>query len=297
MIDDLDRSLRALLLDQLPRVVEQIEADGFDIAFEVPNRETTSRLTRPTLNAYLYHIQENRELRPGPWEGLRNNGNYEERRPPVRLECHYLITAWSNEVEDEHRLLTGAARVFFRNQRMPEDSLQGSLEGVDHELRVLVAQPAQIKDVVDVWSVLDNDLKPSLRVTVIIPLELEVEVEKQLVLERRFDIPPPIEIKSPRRAVHVAGRLLREGEPVSGARLRMHLSSATTRGDGTFELRDVPAGTRATMVALDGDIFRLDADPPVGETPEGELLELELTSASASSNGNGNGNNGANGSG
>jgi len=289
VIDDLDRSLRTLLLDQLPRVVEQIEVDGFDISFDVPNRENTSRLTRPTLNLFLFHVQENRELRPGPWESVRRNGTYEERRPPVRLECHYLITAWSNEVEDEHRLLTGAARVFFRNMRLPDESLVGGLQNVEYEMRVLVAQPAQLKDVVDIWSVLDNDLKPSVRVTVIIPLELDVELEKQLVLERRFRMPPPAPIQSPRRTVHVAGRLLREGQPVAGARLRMHLSSATTRADGTFDLRDVPAGTRATMVAVDGDVFRLDADPPVGETPDGELLEFELTSALASSNGNGRG--------
>jgi hypothetical protein len=285
MLDDLDRSLRALLLDELPRVVERIEVGGFDITFEVPNRENTARLTRPTVNLFLFHVQENRVLRPGPWQSIRVNGGVRDERPPVRLECHYLITAWSNQVEDEHRLLTGAARAFFRNQHLPEGVLQGTLANTPFELPVMVGQPAQLKDVVDIWSVLDNDLKPSVRVNVIVPLELDVGAEGPLATERRLVMPPPTTLVDPRRRVDVVGRLDREGAPLSGAQVRMHQSSATTRGDGTFELRNVPAGTRGVLVAVGGDIYRLDADPPAGETPEGELLALELTSARAAGDG------------
>ena len=129
MLDDLDHALSNLLLDELPRVVERIEANGFDITFEVPNRENTGRLTRPTLNLFLYHVQEDRELRPPPWETRRVNGRYQDRRPPVRIECSYLVTAWSNEVEDEHRLLTGAARVFFRHFALPPELIEGRAPG------------------------------------------------------------------------------------------------------------------------------------------------------------------------
>ena len=305
MLDDLDRSLRGLLLDELPRVVERIEADGCAITFDVPNRENSTRLTRPTLNLFLFHIQENRDLRPGPWLTRRSNGGIGEERPPVRLECHYLVTAWSNEVEDEHRLLTGSARTFFRNPVLPEAVLEGALVDTEFELRVMVAEPAQLKDIVDIWSVLDNDLKPSVRVNVIVPLDLDldVEVEGQLVTERRLVFPPPVAIADPTRRVDVAGVLVRAGEPVSGARVRMHSSSATTRGDGSFDLRGVPAGTRGVLVAADGDIFRLDADPAAGETPEGERLALDLanaisnassatSSSNAASNGSGAGNTG-----
>lgn len=287
MLDDLDRSLRALLLDELPRVVERIEADGFDISFEVPNRETTARLTRPTLNLFLFHIQENRDLRPGPWQTIRINGAVHDERPPVRLECHYLVTAWSNEVEDEHRLLTGAARAFFRNPLLPEAIRAGALAETDFELPVMVAQPAQLKDIVDIWSVLDNDLKPSVRVNVIVPIELDIEVGKQLVLERRIVLPPPESIEDPTRRLDVAGVLVREGEPVAGARVRMDRASATTRADGTFDLHGVRAGWRGVLIAHEGDVFRIDPDAGVGETPAGEPFELDLANATGFSAGNG----------
>src|SRR3970040_2114402 len=115
MLNELDETLRTLLMQDLPRVTERIEADGFDVSFDVPNREFRSRLTRPTLSLYLYNIQENRDLRGRVWNITRNNGSVTTRRPPVRLDCNYMVTAWSNEVEDEHRLLTGAARVLVRN--------------------------------------------------------------------------------------------------------------------------------------------------------------------------------------
>ena len=278
MLDDLDHALRTLLLDELPTVVERIEADGFDISFDVPSRETTARLTRPTLNLFLYNIQENRELRPAPWEGALSNGQYRDSRPPVRLECYYLITAWSNEVEDEHRLLTGAARVFFRHLKLPDEAIEGSLP-TDHEIRMMVAQPAAIKDIVDIWSVLDNDLKPSVRVTVTVPLELDVTREFPLVTERRMDLAMEGAIYPVGRPVDVAGLLVRDGEPVAGASVRMDGATGKTRSDGTFDLRRVRAGTAAALVAVDGDVLRLTADPPAGSIPAGELLALDLASA------------------
>jgi hypothetical protein len=287
MLDDLDRSLRALLFDELPRVVERIEADGFDISFDVPNRENTARLTRPTLNLFLFHIQENRDLRPGPWQSVRLNGDVRDERPPVRLECHYLVTAWSNEVDDEHRLLTGAARAFFRNPVLPEAIAEGSLAETDFDLPLMVAQPAQLKDIVDIWSVLDNDLRPSVRLNVIVPLELDVEIEKRIVLERRIELPPPEPIADPRRRVDVAGVLVRAGEPVAGARVRMDRSSATTRADGTFNLHGVPAGWRGVLIAHDGEVFRIDPELAVGETPAGEPFALDLADANGGGNGNG----------
>ena len=136
----------------------------------------------------------------------------------------------------------------------------------------------------------------------IVPLDLEVEVEGQLITERRLVLPPPVAIADPTRRVDVAGVLVRAGEPVSGARVRMHSSSATTRGDGSFDLRGVPAGTRGVLVAgRTGTSSGWDADPVAGETPEGERLALDLanaisdassasSSSNAASNGSGAGN-------
>lgn len=267
MLDDLDRSLRALLIDELPRVIERIEPDGFDLKFDVPNRELKSRLTKPTLNLYLYNIQENRDLRGRTWDQTRDNGSIATRRPPVRLDCQYMVTAWSNEVEDEHRLLTGAARVLFRNPTLPESALQGSL--VDgYPITTEVAQPMSLKDVVDIWSVLDNDLRPSVRVTVTVPLEVDIEYLTPPVLEGRFIGPDPAFVAPSTDPVRMEGRLVREGSPVAGARVRVEMSSALTEKDGAYALREVHAGVRTVFVHHEGAFYQFEAELPGDGTIE-----------------------------
>src|SRR6266540_1687665 len=268
MLDDLDETLKTLLIDELPQVIEKIERDGFDISFDVPNREFKSRLAKPTLCVYLYNIQENRDLRGRTWERNHQNGSVATRRPPVRLDCSYMITAWSNEVEDEHRLLTGAARVLFRNPVLPRALLQGALaDGI--EITTEVAQPESFKDIVDIWSVLDNDLRPSVRVTVTVPLDVDREYVTPQVKERELRYADPTWTEPPSDPVRLTGRLVRAGRPVAGARIRVDFSSSTTNQEGEYVLRDIKPGPKSVFIWEDGRFYQLEAG-----LPGDEVLEL-----------------------
>lgn len=261
MLDDLDRSLRTLLVRELPRVAEKIEPDGFDIRFDVPNREFNSRLAKPTLCLYLYNIQENHDLRGWNWKISRGNGSAETRRPPVRLDCTYMITAWSNEVEDEHRLLAGAARALFRNPVLPQEILEGGLAN-DFEITTEVAQPETFKDIVDIWSVLDNDLRPSVRVTVTVPLDVDVAYESPMAGDREIGLEDPSWTPPASKPVSMTARLVREGKPVPGARIRADVSSATTDKNGEFSLRRVKPGRQTVFVLADGQFHQFEVDLP-----------------------------------
>ena len=279
MLNELDETLRTLLVQELPRVTERIEADGFDISFDVPNREFRSRLTRPTLSLYLYNIQENRELRGRTWNVIRQNGSVTTKRPPVRLDCDYMVTAWSNEVEDEHRLLTGATRVLFRNPVLPEDVLQGSLlDGI--EITTEVAQPESFKDVVDIWSVLDNDLHPSVRVKVTIPLELDVEYQSPSVTGHGVGLDSPTWRPGPTRPVRISGRVDQDGKPVVGALVRADYSSATTDDRGEYSLDNVMPGRQLVWVRVGETFHQLEAD-----LPKDSAITLPDTTPSATTNG------------
>lgn len=261
MLDDLDRTLRKLLVEELPRVIEKIGPDGFDVSFDVPNRELKARLAKPTLCLYLYNIQENRDLRGRAWDQRRENGSVATRRPPVRLDCSYMVTAWSNEVEDEHRLLTGAARVLFRNPTLPPAMLQGTLaDGVP--ITTEVAQPESFKDIVDIWSVLDNDLRPSVRVTVTVPLDVDVEYATPIT--RAADVRGPDTSYRPPdgRPQRMEGKLLRGGRPVPNARLRVDLSSTVTDKQGVYVLGQVVPGRKSVLVEVDGALLQVEADLP-----------------------------------
>jgi uncharacterized protein DUF4255 len=269
MLNDLDESLKALLVQDLPRVTERIEPDGFDVRFDVPNRDFRSRLTRPTLCLYLYNIQQNRDLRGRTWTVSRRDGSVATRRPPVRLDCSYMVTAWSNEVEDEHRLLTGAARVLFRNPILPPEILQGGLiDGID--ITTEVAQPEAFKDVVDIWSVLDNDLHPSVRVTVTIPLEVDVEYESPPVHSNGAGLSGP-GWRPPRTTPsRIEARVERDGKPVPDVLVRVDYSSDRTNERGEFVLDKLKPGRQLVYVQVDGTFLELEADltsEPVLELP------------------------------
>lgn len=261
MLNELDESLKTLLVQDLPRVIERIEADGFYISFDVPNRDFRSRLTRPTLSLYLYNIQENRDLRGRVWNVTRQNGSVTTKRPPVRLDCDYMVTAWSNEVEDEHRLLTGAARVLFRNPVLPVDVLQGALrDGI--EITTEVAQPESFKDVVDIWSVLDNDLHPSVRVTVTVPLELDVEYQSPAVSGHDVGVDSPTWTPGPTRPMRMTGRVEQNGQPVAGALVRADYASATTDERGEYSLNNVTPGRQLFWVRVNGTFYQMEVDLP-----------------------------------
>ena len=119
MIHDVDETLRALIERDV------IDA-GVDISFEAPNKEWASRQNKPTVNAFLYDIREDvsrRDVAPQPVRD--ESGVITGRRPPARrLRLSYLLTAWTQRPEDEHRLLSALLRGFLRGDQLPEAAIK-----------------------------------------------------------------------------------------------------------------------------------------------------------------------------
>lgn len=277
MLDDLDASLKALLVGQLPVINEQLALAESDVLFDAPTREFNSkRGGRATLSLYLYNVQENRHLRGRAWDRRFEDGAFSDYRPDVKLDCSYIVTAWANEVEDEHKLLAGAARVFFRHPQLPPEILQGSLLSIG-PITTEVAQPESFKDAIDIWSVLDGDLKPSLRVTVTVPLDLNVpkppaESSPPVTQPPRIDV-STVQAEALQGGATITGRVVKGGEPVVCAVVRVGHSTAVTDHDGRYTLRDVPrpttqalmddpdeAGKVAVLVAADRQLYMREQD-------------------------------------
>jgi hypothetical protein len=261
MLEDLDTSLQALLAKELPLVNEK--PNGFAIRFEAPSREFNSkRGGNPALSLYLYNIQENRQMRGRTWQSRLEDGAFTTYRPDVKLDCSYMVTAWANEPDQEHRLLAAAARVFFRNPVLPKGLREGALNDAG-VVTLQVAQPESFKDAIDIWSVIDGDLKPSLRVTVTIPLDLNEPPippagTKPVLEGLRFTtadgegtpgMPPRSTINVVATVVRgVVGRVTRGGVPVAGAQVRVGHSFTVTDTDGKYELRDLPKPTTQQLL-------------------------------------------------
>jgi hypothetical protein len=166
MIHDVDESLRALVRRDV------LNGSKVDISFEAPNKDWAARRQGPTLNLYLYDIREDLDRREVQYQEVRDeNGRIVERRmPPRRFKLSYLVTAWTQRPEDEHRLLSAMLSAVVSGDTIPEDLLAGDLLDWQHMVRVTVGLPlSQDRSISDVWTALGGELKPSLDLVVTVP--------------------------------------------------------------------------------------------------------------------------------
>jgi hypothetical protein len=85
----------------------------------------------------------------------------------------YLVTAWTQRPEDEHRLLSACLAVLARNEFIPFDLVEGSLASSPFPVLLNVClPPPQDRSIADVWSALGGELKPSLDLVATAPLDL-----------------------------------------------------------------------------------------------------------------------------
>ena len=67
MIHDVDATLKELLVQKMP-----LDVSAVDVSFDMPNRDWSGRVNRPTLNLFLYDVRENHELRSNQRALVRN---------------------------------------------------------------------------------------------------------------------------------------------------------------------------------------------------------------------------------
>jgi hypothetical protein len=192
MLADLDESLRVLLKRELARH----GFDGVDVAFDAPARDWSSQLSGPTVNLFLYDLRESHEFRPTEWGQDLSNGRHREIRPPMIMECSYAVTAWTQAVEDEHRLLSQVLGVLFAFPQLPGDALAGRLAETARRFAIegKIGQPKS-DGKADFWSAVGGQYKASLDYVVTLACESGVayergpEVRTQTLSPRLADAP------------------------------------------------------------------------------------------------------------
>jgi hypothetical protein len=166
VIQEVDSALQALIQR------EAIGARDVEVVFDAPTKEWSSRRNAPTIDVYLYDIREDLRRRE---RGLLNEYDAEQRitarhLPPRYFKLSYLVTAWTQRPEDEHRLLSGLLSCFLRHEALPTDLLTGPLAELGLSVPVSIAlPPPEDRSFADVWSALGGELKPSLDLVVSAP--------------------------------------------------------------------------------------------------------------------------------
>lgn len=179
MIADLDETIRQLLIAELP-----VKNGEIDISFEQPKREWSARISKPTVNLFLYDLRENAVLRQHQWERLPpGNGNNlaHLKRTPFRVDCLYMLTTWAAEPDDEHRLMTRALMALFRFPVFSDDQLVGSLKNPPYEIQARLPSHDRLTNPAEVWSSLDNELRPSISYIITLALDPWKEITGPIV--------------------------------------------------------------------------------------------------------------------
>jgi hypothetical protein len=182
MLHELDSALRAM--------VERDVVRDADVAldFDAPTKEWAAHRNQPTIDIYLYDIrQDTTRAQFGEVAVHGPEGWVNQRRPqPKYFRLAYLVTAWTQRAEDEHRLLSALMVAFLRHETVPNELLDGSLADLGIPIPMAVAlPPPQDRALSDVWSALGGELKPSLDLSLIAPL----------LPERYTDAGPPVRVE------------------------------------------------------------------------------------------------------
>ena len=286
MIRDLSETLQAILDDAgLEKSFPELAAA--QVAFDRPSEQFSPSLT--TVNLFLFDIRENTELRAKEPVVERRNGEALIRRPPMRVDCSYLVTAWAagstgpKLVLEEHELLGQAMQVLARYPTIPEKFLQGGLkdQGLPLPLTVGGTNKGEMKDPADFWSALGNKLRPSLIVTVTLELQTAEPETAPLVSTQALRLGlraaasvSGLDKNSPEEFFRVGGRVTdNKGQPLAGATVTAAGLSAVTDEEGRYALGGVPGGSLGLEVRAGAQSGSFEIVVPA---PAGKTYDLQL---------------------
>lgn len=271
MFNDVDETLRQLLTTDVP-----IDRGEVDISFERPTREWSSRLSKPTLNLFLFDVRERMDLRDTSWVVTRTEDGLAKRdRPPRRVDLSYVVTAWTREPADEHRILAAVLACMYRTETVDTKHHQGDLRNATYPLLVRVTPPDHLARPHDMWGVLDNDLRASLTWVATTPLDAFVPIVGPLVRTRELEV-GRIGEEWRESFTGIGGVVHARGDTLAGiANARVSVAGTalegSTDGTGKFVFEKLPPGEhRLEVRTADGKTAARDITIP------GENYDIEV---------------------
>ncbi|MEN3334224.1 MAG: hypothetical protein V7641_3589 [Blastocatellia bacterium] len=173
-----------------------------------------------TVSLFLFDIRENLELRSNEPIIERSKGEATLRRPPRRVACSYLVTAWFGGAEKdkalkEQALLSQALQVMSAFPTIPNELLWGSLQDQQPPLPMVTLAAEGMKNPAEFWTALGGKLRPSFTVTVTIS----------------------VPVSKPEKPVKLATkRELRVGEKAPGKPELLTGTEQVVKGQGPFRI-------------------------------------------------------------
>ena len=188
MLKALDTLLRDVLVDGLVAITSDAQ-----VRFQPPDavlRADVVNLNQLALDIYLTDLRENRKLRSNERVRSIDSGIVFTEPAPTRVDCHYLVTAWSpvqlspgiEPTLDEHQLLYDAAMVLIQSAPFNPSRIYApnslklaewkDFQNTDLPSTVVPAEP--FGKLSEFWTTMGPDMrwKPALYVIVTLPVVL-----------------------------------------------------------------------------------------------------------------------------
>ncbi|HEY8550339.1 MAG TPA: Pvc16 family protein [Vicinamibacterales bacterium] len=274
MIAHVDNMLRHLFIDRIAGITS---AD--QVGFQPPDqdwRNHVGTLSGTALNVYLVALAENRKLRSNERDREFRDGHAYDRRAPRRLDCHYLITAWSPVAPsaltepslDEHALLYETAAVLSNAEPLiprriyAPSPLPATFPAAiaDVELPSVVLASDGLPQMSDFWSTVEWRWKPAVHLTVTLPLVYDQQIEGPMVTTRITEYRQTGRPETAQVWVQIGGHV-RTGappQPIAGAFVQLEtaanaaLQATDTDTNGRFTFADLVPGAYVLRIRARG---------------------------------------------
>jgi hypothetical protein len=172
MFQDLDATLQAVLDD----AAAPADVRNAEISFATPDKNYQPQ--QSSLNLFLHEVSENRALRDDARLIQRNGATYTSTLPALRVDCSYLVTAWSTDTaglksQEEHLLLGLALLWLSRFPVIDETYRRGMLANPvqPYPVSTVLAQMKEGQSFGDFWTALGISPRPAFSLTVTIALQ------------------------------------------------------------------------------------------------------------------------------
>lgn len=297
MIDHLENILRHLFISQIDEIVDEAQ-----VRFQPPDDEWRTYVSNlavegtpvNALNVYLVDFRENRKLRSNERVSSIDNGIVTEEPAPRRIDCHYLISAWSPAANtqaleptlDEHALIYKVIGVLMNNEPLiprkvySPNPLPASVPEAlaDAELPTVVLPAEGFPKHAEFWGTMGNNRrwKPAVYIVVTLPVALEKEIRGPLVTTRITEYRQSSSPETAEVRIEIGGRVLTGAlsQPVTEAWVRLEdaggtpVQTATTDENGRFAFAGLQQGNYAVRVRAQGfaeAIRAIDVPSPTGD--------------------------------
>jgi hypothetical protein len=286
MIQHLDNLLRHLFLAEIAEITGEDQ-----VSFQPPDEEWRGHVTNlegNALNVYLVDLRENRKLHSNERVRTVQNGIVSETPAPRRVDCHYLITAWSpaaitpavEPTLDEHALLAEVTGVLMQNESLiprevyAPDPLPATFpaEVAEAELPTSVLPGEGFAKLAEFWGTMgaNHRWKPAVYLVVTVPVILRTEVAGPMVTTRITEYRQTGRPETAEVWIQIGGHVLTGSLPQTvavGSATVATVSGVTVTVDnaGPFRVGDVVTENnveRATVTQILGNNVTLDAPLP-----------------------------------